>query len=72
LATRQQGAEARQACGDLILPRHDGGVVPSGKRGRQPDYTDAAVQTCLMMKALFGMVERLTTRVLEFCRPTTP
>jgi len=23
---------------------------PTGKRGRQPDYSDAAVQTCLTMK----------------------
>jgi len=28
---------------------------PTGKRGRQPDYSDAAIQTCLTMKVLFGM-----------------
>ncbi len=27
---------------------------PTGKRGRQPAYSDAAVQTCLTMKVLFG------------------
>jgi hypothetical protein len=30
---------------------------PTGKRGRQPVYSDAAVQTCLTMKVLFGMVD---------------
>jgi len=25
-------------------------AVPTGKRGRQPDYSDAAIQTCLTMK----------------------
>lgn len=28
---------------------------PTGKRGRQPQYSDAAIQTCLTMKVLFGM-----------------
>ena len=27
----------------------------TGKRGRQPSFSDAAIQTCLTMKALFGM-----------------
>ena len=31
---------------------------PSGKRGRQPDYGDAAIQTCLTMKVRFGMALR--------------
>ena len=30
-------------------------ATPTGKRGRQPDYSDAAIQTCLTMKVLFGM-----------------
>jgi hypothetical protein len=29
-------------------------AAPTGKRGRQPDYSDAAIQTCLTMKVLFG------------------
>ncbi len=33
-------------------------AVPTGKRGRQPDYSDAAIQTCLTMKVLFGMALR--------------
>lgn len=35
-------------------------AVPTGKRGGQPIYSDAAVQTCLTMKVLFGMELRQT------------
>ena len=38
---------------------------PTGKRGRQPLYSDAAVQTCLTMKVLFGMALRQTTGFVE-------
>lgn len=38
---------------------------PTGKRGRQPTYSDAAIQTCLTMKVLFGMVLRQTTGFVE-------
>ena len=30
-------------------------AAPTGKRGRQPHYSDAAIQTCLTMKVLSGM-----------------
>ena len=40
-------------------------AVPTGKRGRQPDYSDAAIQTCLTMKVLFGMALRQTTGFVE-------
>jgi hypothetical protein len=40
-------------------------VEPTGKRGRQPVYSDAAVQTCLTMKVLFGMALRQTTGFVE-------
>ena len=30
-------------------------AAPTGKRGRQPIFTDAAIQTCLTLKALFGL-----------------
>lgn len=33
-------------------------ATPTGKRGCQPDYSDAAIQTCLTMKVLFGMAFR--------------
>ena len=39
--------------------------APTGKRGRQPDYSDAAIQTCLTMKVLFGMALRQTTGFVE-------
>ncbi len=38
---------------------------PTGKRGQQPVYSDAAVQTCLAMKVLFGMALRQTTGFVE-------
>jgi hypothetical protein len=31
---------------------------PTGKRGRQPVYSDPAIQTCLTMKVLFGLALR--------------
>jgi len=36
-------------------------AAPTGKRGRQPVFSDAAIQTCLMLKALFGLPLRQTT-----------
>ena len=38
---------------------------PSGRRGRQQCYSDAAIQTCLTMKVLFGMALRQTTGFVE-------
>ena len=40
-------------------------AAPSGRRGRQRTYSDAAVQTCLSMKVLFGMALRQTTGFVE-------
>jgi hypothetical protein len=34
---------------------------PTGRRGRQPVFTDAAVQACLTLKALFGLPLRQAT-----------
>ena len=36
-------------------------AVPSGKRGAQPVYSDAAIQPCLTVKVLFGLPLRQTT-----------
>lgn len=36
-------------------------AVPSGKRGRQQAYSDAAIQTCLTLKVLFGLPLRQAT-----------
>ena len=40
-------------------------AVPTGSRGRQQSYSDAAIQTCLSMKALFGMAVRQATGLVE-------
>ena len=40
-------------------------TTPTGKRGRQPDYSDAAIQTCLTMTVLFGMALRQTSGFVE-------
>ena len=40
-------------------------AAPTGKRGRQRNYSDAAIQTCLTMKVLFGMALRQTTGFVE-------
>ncbi|MEQ5872940.1 IS5 family transposase [Sagittula sp. NFXS13] len=39
--------------------------LPSGKRGRQQQFSDAAIQTCLTIKVLFGMPLRQTTGFVE-------
>ena len=46
-------------------PEMNWAAAPTGKRGRQPDYSDAAIQTCLTMKVLFGMALRHTTGFVE-------
>ncbi len=38
---------------------------PSGKRGRQQTYSDAAIQTCLTLKVLFSLPLRQTTGFVE-------
>jgi hypothetical protein len=40
-------------------------AVPSGRHGRQQTYSNAAIQTCLSMKVLFGMALRQTTGFVE-------
>ena len=40
-------------------------AAPTGKRGRQSGYSDAAIQTCLTMKVLFGIALRQTTGFVE-------
>lgn len=36
-------------------------AVPSGRRGRQLAYSDAAIQACLTIKVLFGLPLRQAT-----------
>ena len=38
---------------------------PTGKRGRRQDFSDAAIQTCLTLKVLFGLPLRQTTGFVE-------
>lgn len=38
---------------------------PTGKRGRQQQFSDAAIQTCLTLKVLFGMPLRQTTGFVQ-------
>ena len=38
---------------------------PTGKRGRQRQFSDAAIQTCLTLKVLFGMALRQTIGFVE-------
>ncbi|MFN8684158.1 IS5-like element ISPko3 family transposase [Paracoccus sp. P2] len=60
--------EALKRRGSLTIwfdPEMIWAAAPTGKRGRQPSYSDAAVQTCLTMKVLFGMALRQTTGFVE-------
>ena len=43
----------------------DWGAAPSGKRGRQQVYSDAAIQACLTIKVLFGLPLRQATGFVE-------
>ncbi len=38
---------------------------PTGKRGRQPQFSDAAIQSCLTLKVLFGLALRQATGFVE-------
>ena len=42
-------------------PRAPWHAAPSGKRGAQPVYSDAAIQACLTVKVLFGLLLRQAT-----------
>ena len=60
--------EALEHRGSLTIwfaPEMRWDAAPTGKRGRRPIYSDAAVQTCLTMKVLFGMALRQTTGFVE-------
>ncbi len=39
--------------------------LPSGRRGREPQFSDAAIQICLTIKVLFGMPLRQTTGFVQ-------
>ncbi|SDE62330.1 Transposase DDE domain-containing protein [Salipiger thiooxidans] len=46
-------------------PEMNWNAAPTGRRGRQQTFSDAAIQTCLSMKVLFGMALRQTTGFVE-------
>ena len=59
---------ALKARGSLLvwLDRDMTWVAPTtGKRGRSPTFTDAAIQFCLTIKALFGLPLRQTCGMVE-------
>src|SRR4028119_299201 len=50
--------------GSLLIwfdPEMEWLAAPSGRRGRPATFPDAAIQTCLMLKGLFGLPLRQTT-----------
>lgn len=56
--------EALKRWGSLTIwfdPEMSWDAAPTDRRGRQQTYSDAAIQTCLSMKVLFGMALRQTT-----------
>ena len=60
--------EALKRRGSLTIwfdPEMSWDAAPTGRRGRQQTYSDAAIQTCLSMKVLFGMALRQTTGFVE-------
>ncbi len=53
--------EAVKRYGSLTIwfgPSMSWEATSTGKRGRHPDYSDAAIRTCLTIKVLFGMTLR--------------
>ncbi len=60
--------EALKRRGSLTIrfdPEMNRDAKPSGKRGRTRTFSEAAIQTCLTMKVLFGMALRQTTGFVE-------
>ena len=60
--------EALKRRGSLTIwfdPEMSWEAAASGRRGRRQSYSDAAIQTCLSMKVLFGMALRQTTGFVE-------
>ncbi len=56
---------ALKPCGSLLIwfdPEMEWLAGPSGRRGRPAPVRDVAIQTCLMLRALFGLPLRQATR----------
>ncbi|APG47606.1 transposase, IS4 family [Phaeobacter porticola] len=61
LAFVKHSTKAARIAFDWFDPEMVWVPLPSGKRGRQQQFSDAAIQTCLTLKMLFGMPLRQTT-----------
>jgi hypothetical protein len=64
----QEYNAALQSCGSLTIwldPQMHWGATPSGRRRRQPVFSDTAIQTCLTMKVLIGIALRQATGFVE-------
>lgn len=59
----QRGAPLRGPLAIWSDPETQWLAKPTGKRGRQSVFTDAAIQICLTLKALFGLPQRQTTEM---------
>jgi len=60
---RSYNADLRQR-GSLLIwfdPKTQWLAAPAGKRGRQPVFSASAIQTCLTLRALFGLPLRQVT-----------
>ena len=60
--------EALKRRGSLTIwfdPEMTWRAPPTGNRGRQRNFSDAAIQTCLTMKVLFGLPLRQTTGFVQ-------
>lgn len=69
---RRGSLTIRWAIGDCMQspqgwvdPEMNWDAAPSGRRGRQQSYSDAAIQSRLSTKVLFGMALRQTTGFVE-------
>src|SRR4028119_872846 len=54
--------------GSLLVwfdPKLEWVAAPTGQPGRPATFSDAAIQTCLMLKAMFGLPLRQTTGLVE-------
>lgn len=65
LASLQSGPQATRAVPPWLDKDMDWQAPSTGKRGRQPAFSDAAIQFCLTIKCLFGLALRQATGMVE-------
>ncbi len=64
-ALKQRGSLSIWFDPEMIWTPQPTGPQPTGTRGRQQQFSDAAIQACLSLKVLFGMPLRQTTGFVE-------